>query len=118
MRLFETSRQAPLFAVFFCLGIFLGVVYGLLYVFRRGRSKVFADIIFSLVYGVGFALCAYFFNSGEIRLYFFVAVFTGFLCERPFIGYFIKKSIDFSAKVLYNFKESPSVKSKWAKLKK
>lgn len=118
MRLFETSRQAPLFAVFFCLGIVLGVVYGLLYALRRGKNKVFADIIFSFAYGISFALCAYFFNSGEIRMYFFVALFLGFLCERPFIGFFIKKTIDFLTKVLYNFKSKPSVRETWAKLKK
>lgn len=118
MRLFETSRQAPLFAVFFCLGILLGIIYSLLYALRYRQNKVLADIIFSLVYGVLFCLCAYIFNSGEIRIYFFVAVLLGFLWERPFVGYFIKKTIDFFAKILYNFKEKPSVKSGWAKLKK
>lgn len=119
MRLFESARQAPLFAVFFCAGVIAGAVYDVLYVFRRGRKTVhLSDGIFSLCYFVIFAFFAYIFNSGEVHWYFFPAVFSGFCAERVSLGFFIKKLIDFTAKIVYNLGEELDIKSKLGRLKK
>ncbi len=105
MRLFESSRQAPLFTVFFCLGVILAVVYDVFYLFRHKRNPVLmgiSDIIFSAVF---FVLTAYFvqrFNSGNIKIFMFFALVCGFSMARLTLGTFIKIFIDFFMKILYN----------------
>lgn len=105
MRLFESSRQAPLFAVFICLGVILGIIYDIFYVFRVKRKPffmAFADILFSAVF---FLLTLYFvktFNSGNLHWFLFFAIFLGFILERLTLGNFIKIFIDFFIKILYN----------------
>ncbi len=105
MKLFESSRQAPLFAVFFCCGILLGIIYDMLYVFRRKRKSAaihISDAVFALCFFVFTALCTLIYNSGKSELYHFFGIVTGFSIERITLGSFIKISIDFFAKILYN----------------
>ena len=105
MNLFESARQAPLFLLFCICGIALGAAYDVLYVFRQKRSGVFmhiSDFIFVLLYFSVIGICAYVSNKGKIEWFFFLAVLCGFLLERISIGWFIKKFIDFFAKVIYN----------------
>lgn len=121
MRLFESARQAPLFAVFFCVGAVLGAVYDILYVFRKENKKAainISDIFFCLCFFALFALTAWLFNSGEVRWHFFLALFAGFCVERVSLGFFIKKLIDFTAKIVYNLGEKSDIKSKLGRLKK
>ena len=105
MRLFETSRQLPLFVVFFCLGVILAIIYDIFYLFRQKRNPVLmgvSDIIFSAVF---FVLTAYFiqtFNSGSVKFFMFFAIIFGFTIERLTLGNFIKIFIDFLMKILYN----------------
>ena len=103
--LFFSTRQAPLFAVFICLGIVLGAIYDIFYIFRKKRKLLLlhlCDILFSLCFFVLTALTAYHFNSGNLEFYFFSGIFLGFCAERASLGKFIKFSIDFFAKILYN----------------
>ena len=105
MTLFESARQAPLFAVFICCGAFLGSVYDFLYIFRRNRKPLLlaiSDILFSIVFLVSSGVCTFFFNSGKLEWFFFVGIFLGFLTERITLGKLLKISIDFLAKILYN----------------
>lgn len=105
MKLFESSRQAPLFVVFFCLGVILAVIYDVFYLFRYKRKPVItgiSDIIFSCLF---FILTAYFiqkFNSGALKIFMFFAIFCGFTVSRLTLGTFIKIFIDFFVKILYN----------------
>ncbi len=105
MKLFETSRQAPLFIVFICAGIILGIIYDILYVFRYKRNPfimAIGDILFSAIF---FFIMLYFitkFNSGAPKIFMFFAVFLGFCAERFSLGNFIKIFIDFFVKILYN----------------
>lgn len=105
MRLFESERQAPLFAVFLCTGVILGIIYDFFYVFRLKRKGIFihiSDGIFVLVSFFLTAAAAYIYNSGELRIYFFFGIILGFFAERMTVGSFIKKFIDFSVKIIYN----------------
>ncbi len=111
--LFFSTRQAPLFAVFICVGIVLGAIYDIFYVFRLKRKGIFlhlSDILFSLCFFILTALTVFLFNSGKLEFYFFSGIFLGFCAERASLGKFIKFSIDFFAKILYNlyirFKET------------
>lgn len=111
--LFVSSNQAPLFAVFICLGIVLGAVYDIFYLFRLNRKGIFihlSDILFSIIFFVLTALTVFLYNSGKLEIYFFFGIFLGFCAERASLGKFIKISIDFFAKILYNlyirFKET------------
>ena len=105
MKLFVTSRQAPLFVVFFCLGALLAAIYDIFYLFRYKRTPVLtsiSDIIFSCLF---FVLTVYFiqkFNSGSLKIFMFFAIFCGFCIERVTLGFFIKIFIDFFVKILYN----------------
>lgn len=111
--LFVSTRQAPLFAVFICLGVILGIIYDIFYLFRLKRKGVLihiSDVVFSLIFFVITALTVFLFNSGKLEIYFFLAIFLGFCAERLSLGKFIKIFIDFFSKILYNlymnFKES------------
>ncbi|MBE7092678.1 MAG: hypothetical protein E7365_05825 [Clostridiales bacterium] len=105
MKLFESSKQAPLFALFIILGIILGIVYDIFYVFRYKRRPVLmavSDILFS---GIFFVLTLHFiekFNNGNMYWFIFLALILGFIAERITLGNFIKIFIDFFAKILYN----------------
>ena len=119
--LFESSRQAPLFSVFICLGIVLGAIYDIFYVFRLKRKGFFihlSDILFSLVFFVFTAACTFLFNSGQLEIYFFFGIFLGFCAERASLGKFIKISIDFFAKILYNLYIRLEVKERFKRLLK
>lgn len=118
MRLFESARQAPLFAVFFCVGAVLGLIYDVLYILRKGKTVNLSDILFCICFFVLFSLFAYIFNSGEVHWYFFLAAICGFCAERVSLGFFIKKLIDFIAKIVYNLMEETNIKSKLGRLKK
>ncbi len=113
MKLFETSLQAPLFLVFTCLGIILGIVYDILYFLRIKRKPVFmavADILFS---GIFFLLTLYFvtvFSNGKVHWFLFFGIFSGFTLERLTLGNFIKIFIDFFTKILYNLYERLNIK--------
>lgn len=103
--LFHSTRQAPLFAVFICLGVVLGAVYDIFYLFRLNRKGFLihiSDIIFCLIFFILTALTVFLFNSGKLEIYFFFGIFLGFCAERTSLGKFIKISIDFFAKILYN----------------
>ncbi len=103
--LFISTRQAPLFAVFICVGIVLGIIYDIFYVFRLKRKGIIihvSDIIFSVAFFVLTALTTLLFNSGKLEFYFFFGIFLGFCAERASLGKFIKISIDFFSKILYN----------------
>ena len=105
MKLFETTRQLPLFSVFICLGAVLGIVYDLFYVFRKRRKGIlihFSDILFSLIFFLLTASSCQLFNSGKPEIYLFLGIFLGFCIERATLGNFIKISIDFFSKILYN----------------
>ena len=105
MRLFESSRQAPLFLLFFLLGAVLSAVYDLLYLFRRGGKTlptVFSDILFVVIVFVSASYCAYAANAGALRWYFLAAALTGFALGRAVWGFFLKKTIDFAADFCYN----------------
>lgn len=103
--LFFSTRQAPLFAVFICLGVVLGVIYDIFYLFRLKRKGIIihiSDVIFCLLFFVLTAATVYFFNSGNLEIYFFLGILLGFCAERVSLGKFIKISIDFFSKILYN----------------
>ena len=103
--LFFSTRQAPLFAVFICLGVVLGIIYDIFYIFRIKRKGFLihiSDIIFCLVFFILTALTVSLFNSGTLEIYFFLGIFLGFCSERASLGKFIKISIDFFLKILYN----------------
>ncbi len=117
MKLFESARQTPLFLVFICLGAVLGIVYDIFYVFRKRRRGIFihlSDILFSLIFFLLTAMTCHLFNSGKLEIYLFSGIFLGFCVERATLGNFIKFSIDFLAKILYNlcirFKVSETLK--------
>ncbi len=119
--LFESARQAPLFAVFICCGIILGAVYDLFYVFRQKRKGVFvhiSDFIFALIFFVTVSVFLMLFNSGKPEFYFFFGIFLGFFAERVTLGYFIKIFIDICAKILYNLNISLGLKEKLKRLLK
>lgn len=105
MKLFESLRQAPLFVVFFCLGVMLAIIYDIFYLFRYKRKPALtaiSDIIFSMAF---FVLTVYFiqtFNSGALKIFMFFAMFCGFTVARLTLGTFIKIFIDFFVKILYN----------------
>lgn len=103
--LFTSSRQAPLFAVFICLGVILGAVYDIFYLFRLKRKGILihlSDVAFSLIFFLLTALTVFLFNSGKLEFYFFFGIFLGFCTERISLGKFIKIFIDFFSKILYN----------------
>ena len=103
--LFITTRQAPLFAVFICLGVVLGAIYDFFYMFRLKRQGIFlhlSDMLFSLIFFILSAVTIQLYNSGKLEFYFFSGIFLGFCAERASLGKFIKISIDFFAKILYN----------------
>jgi len=103
MTLFASTRQAPLFAVFFCVGAMLGALYGFFGIFRKSKAlTVISDIIFSLSYLALFCATSYYFNFGKTEAYFYIAIASGFFAERAIIGYFTKKPIYFFATFLYN----------------
>ncbi len=105
MKLFESSRQAPLFLIFACCGILLGIIYDILYIFRRRKKSIAlhaADAFFSICFFAFTALCALIYNSGKLEWYYFAGLATGFTLEHFTLGSFIKISIDFFAKILYN----------------
>lgn len=102
--MFETARQIPLFLAFLLLGAILGAVYDVLYVLRlkRGFLCALGDACFCVCFFVLMAFFTYKLNFGQMRFYFLLGAFLGFLLERISIGYFIKIFIDFWAKILYN----------------
>ena len=103
MRLFETARQTPLFLVFFLTGTALGALYDLLGIFRKNKtSLIVSDVFFSITFTVVTGAVSYFFNSGEFHLYFYFGEALGILTEHKTLGYFIKISMDFFQKILYN----------------
>lgn len=105
MRLFESSRQAPLFLLFICCGILQGLVYDTFYLFRRRRKGVLmhlSDFLFAVFFLVSTAFFAYIGNKGELRWFFFLGILAGFCVERATAGYFIKIFIDFLAGFIYN----------------
>ena len=119
--LFESARQTPLFLVFICLGILLGAVYDVFYLFRQKRYGVLtfiSDLIFSAVFLVLMLFLIERFNSGKVRLFMFFAVLLGFCAERATLGFFIKIFIDFFLKFLYNLYIHSSLKKLFAFLKK
>lgn len=119
MTLFESARQAPLFAVFLCCGMFLGIVYDLLYVFRRKRKALptaLSDVLFSAVFLFSVGICTLYFNSGKLEWFFFLGIFLGFLSERATLGNLLKISIDFLAKILYNLNIKFNLSGKIKKL--
>ena len=102
--MFETARQIPLFLSFLLQGVILGTIYDILRVirFKNKLLIIFADVLFSVCF---FCLTAFFtvnLNFGQMRFYFILAIFIGFLLERISVGYFIKIFIDFWAKIIYN----------------
>ena len=105
MRLFESSRQAPLFLLFICCGILQGLVYDLFYLFRRNRKGVLihiSDLLFSLFFLLSTAFTAYIGNKGELQWFFFLGILVGFYIEISTSGYFIKIFIDFFTGFIYN----------------
>lgn len=105
MKLFVTSRQLPLFVVFFCLGVVMAIIYDIFYVFRHKRNSVLmgvSDVIFSVVFFVLTAYSIQTFNSGTVKIFMFFALIFGFTLERLTLGFFIKIFIDFFMKILYN----------------
>lgn len=113
MKLFVTSRQAPLFVVFFCLGVLLGIIYDLFYLFRCRKPPVitgFFDIIFSFLAFILTVHFVQFFNSGAIKIFMFFAIFLGFIIERVTLGFFIKIFMDFFMKILYNLYKRLNIK--------
>lgn len=105
MKLFESLRQAPLFVVFFCLGVILAAIYDVFYLFRYKRNPVLtgiSDIIFSLLFFILTVAFVIKFNSGALKFFMFFAIFCGFTIARLTLGTFIKIFIDFFVKILYN----------------
>jgi hypothetical protein len=105
MNLFETTRQLPLFAVCICSGAILGIIYDIFYLFRRRRKGILlhvSDALFSLVFFLLTSLTVQLFNSGKLEIYLLLGIFLGFCIERATLGNFIKFSIDFFIKILYN----------------
>ncbi len=102
--MFETARQIPLFFTFLLLGCILGAIYDVLYAFRIKYVLlcIIADTFFCVCFFAFTAYFAYKLNFGQMRFYFLIAVFSGFLIERISIGYFVKIFIDIWAKILYN----------------
>ena len=103
--LFESSRQAPTFLVFVSAGILLGIIYDILYLFRRRRRGILlhlSDAVFAACFFLILALTALAFTSGTLRSYMLLAVLTGFVTARATVGNFIKITIDFFAKIMYN----------------
>lgn len=116
--MFETARQIPLFFSFLLQGVVLGVIYDVLSILRIKNKLLvaIADILFCICFFALTALFAIKLNFGQMRLYFILAMFLGFLLERISIGFFIKIFIDFWIKILYNLykfaKQIFSVKEK------
>ena len=106
--LFETSRQAPLFLLFFCCGTVQGVFYALLYTLRRKGRPVFtitADILFALFFFASSACTLYAGKGGVFRLYQAAALLIGNGAAHFSLGFFLKKVIDFWTRIRYNVYE-------------
>lgn len=101
MNLFDTSRQIPLFLSFVLVGAYLGIIYDLLYIFRR-RYTVVTDTIFCVAFTLLFGVSAYVLNSGSVHLYFFIGTFVGITVHQLTLGKIFKKYMDILAEKIYN----------------
>lgn len=84
------------FSIMLCIGIIIGIIYGVFNILSRIRYnfiiQLIADILFSIIVIFAFIIFVNIINMGQIRFFLCVGYILGFVLERITLGKLFAKS--------------------------
>ena len=107
------------FSIMFGLGVFLGIIYGILNMYSYVKKIFFIQIISDIFFTI-IAFCIFIYainkiNLGEFRLFLLIGYLLGFFVERITLGKIFAKGFKYVYTILVN-KLKQFTKSKFGRI--